>query len=199
MKLRKIHLLVGGTPIGEALTWSYNHKDGKWYVIPTYQLCATGSDANGVALTQYFEVFRFGVQRKTPTSTAHVVGLEDRQSYPVQAWIDYQVHSANSPENGAWHVFGNYLIHDGPDDPRVDPNKEHPFASIGCIEICGGPQGFDKFNTMLIAWSGSSLTVRDDQLREIGRSGRLKIEYARSKYPPLREWKGEALKAPTLP
>jgi hypothetical protein len=47
----------------------------------------------------------------------------------------------------AWQVFGNFLTHDGPD------NAPELFASIGYVEVMG-PQGFVRFNNLIIALSG---------------------------------------------
>lgn len=56
-------------------------------------------------------------------------------------------------EAGAWQVYGNFLIHDGPDNKT---DGAEPYATIGCIEVWGGPQGFVGFNSFLmISLSGS--------------------------------------------
>ncbi|AKT38690.1 hypothetical protein [Chondromyces crocatus] len=186
MALRKIELTVGGTEVGRAKTWSYPSDDGKHYSIPTYNLEVRGTDARRATVTKTFEVIRFGVHRKTPAESTRVVGLADHQRYVIRGWLpDYSVHSAASPEMGAWHVFDNYLIHDGPDDPHNEA-----YATAGCIEICGGPAGFDRFNDLLITLSGSMKTTRGEKLHELGRAGTMSITYLRAGRPPLVEWRG---------
>jgi hypothetical protein len=186
MALRKMELTVGGTPIGTAQTWSYPSDDSKRYSIPTYSMQLAGTDGKGAPVIRTFEVIRFGVHRKSPTDRTTVVGLADPQRYTIQAWLpSYTVHSARSIEKGAWKVFANYLIHDGPDDPRNEV-----YATAGCIEICGGPQGFDRFNDMVIALSGSTKPTRGEQLDQIGKSGIMRINYVKAARPPLVEWTG---------
>jgi hypothetical protein len=125
-------------------------------------------------------VFRFGVQAKT-SDTATVVGLAEQQSHVIKAWLpDYRVHSARSLEKGAWQVYGNFLIHDGPDNPLTEI-----YASIGCIEICNGPEGFNQFNDYLISLSGAAGGGRDEKLSQIGKSGKMTITYLKATRPPL--------------
>lgn len=90
------------------------------------------------------------------------------------------MHSAPSVEKGAWQVYGNFLIHDGPDDPA-----SQVYASIGCVEICGGPNGFVKFNDYIISLSGTKAKTRAKKLAEIGRSKIMKITYLAASRPPL--------------
>lgn len=179
--VRKVYMVVGGVPIGEATTWAYpNGSSLGNFLIPTYRLTVAGSDNTGQSVSQSFEVFRFGVQCKDG-KTANVVGLSDRQTHKIKSWTPtYRVHSARSPENGGWQVYDNFLIHDGPD------NQSEVFASIGCVEIMG-PQGFVKFNDLLISLSGPAATDRDEQIVEIGAARNLSITYERSARPPLKK------------
>jgi hypothetical protein len=186
MTLRRIEMVVGGTPVGRAKTFPYPITDHKVYEIPTYSLRVVGRNASGGLDSRVFEVIRFGVNRKVDGAAPKVVGLADAQAYTIQAWLPtYSVHSAASTEMGAWHVFDNYLIHDGPDDPL-----RQLYATAGCIEICGGPFGFDRFNDYLMALSGSTKPTRDEKLAEMGRSRIMKITYEAAPRPPLREWPG---------
>jgi len=65
----------------------------------------TVSSGSGADLkTRDFEAIRFGVMKKGAAS-ARVVGLSDQQTHTIKLWLpDYTVHSANSPEKGAWQV-----------------------------------------------------------------------------------------------
>jgi hypothetical protein len=180
--VRNVNLVVGNKPIGSALTWAYpNGKHHGVFQIPTYELTVTGADDNGMKRERKFEVIRFGVQGKTSKSSPIVVGLANFQVHVITAWLpDYFVHSAISVEKGAWQVYGNFLIHDGPDNPKIEV-----YASIGCIEICNGPRGFDIFNDFLISLSGPKSANRADQLAEIGRAKSMSITYLKASRPLL--------------
>lgn len=185
MAIRAIALTVGSTPVKQAITWSYPNDDGKMYVVPTYHLTASGTDDAAKPMSRTFEVIRFGISRSSTTKAPHVVGLVSLEKHAIQAWLpNYKVHSFDSKEKGAWQVYGNFLIHDGPDKPM-----EQAYASIGCIEICGGPSGFDVFNDFLLALSGSKKETRQKMLSEIGASKQMTITYLPAVKPPLKEKK----------
>jgi hypothetical protein len=179
--MRSVALTVGGTVIGEGKTWAYPNGDALGeFLIPIYKLTVAGTDNIGKRITETISVFRFGVQCKDG-KTAEVVGLADHQTHVIKSWIPtYRVHSAISQEDGAWQVYGNFLIHDGPDDDT------ELFATIGCVEIMG-PQGFLKFNDLLISLMDPPGTNRDQKLSAIGRSGQLSITYERATRPALKK------------
>ena len=180
--IRDVLIVVSAKKIGKAKTWTYPYDDGNKYEIPTYELSLIGTN-NGLKVCRYYEILRFGVTRKTENSLPYVVGLADKQRHTIKGWIPtYEVHSSESQEKGAWQVYGNFLIHDGPDDPLSD---SYCYASIGCVEICGGPNGFNKFNDDIILLSGIKDFSREEQLKIIGKSGKLVIEYEKAERPPL--------------
>jgi hypothetical protein len=173
MSLRRIALTVGSTPVGTAYTWSYPNSDSKVYVVPTYGLTAVGHNDLGVEVRRDFEVLRFGVHRTIGNPTPRIVGLASHHRYVIRRWIPtYKVHSFPSREDGAWQVHGNYLIHDGPDDP-----KTQLYATAGCLEVCGGPEGFVAFNRFLVQLSGTTKPTLALQLKEIGDSACMAITY----------------------
>ena len=177
--MRTIKMLVGNKEIGKALTWAYPEgmNFGHFY-IPTYELVVTGTNNSGNQESRSFEVLRFGI-KCIKNGKPFVVGLADQQTHIIKAWLPhYSVHSARSLEKGAWQVYDNFLIHDGPDDP-----KTQAYASVGCIEICHGPRGFDRFNDYIISLSGSKAPTRSNQLGEIGRSKKLIITYQKAIRP----------------
>ena len=183
MALRPVEMVMTGKKLGHAHTWAYPYGRGNYFIIPTYELTVSGMSSSGRPEKRSFEVFRFGVQQKTPAASARVVGLAEHQRHVIKAWIPtYRVHSADSPENGAWQVLRNWLIHDGPDNPK---SPAEVYASIGCIEICGGPQGFVKFNDFLIDLSGPASTSRDQKLAEIGAARNMAITFLPASRPPL--------------
>jgi len=180
--MRHVKMTVGATEIGMAKTWAYPEGQSQgMFWIPTYNLRVEGTDPAGNSVAKDFEVLRFGLHCPTRTSTPTVVGLADAQTHVIKAWLPhYSVHSARSLEIGAWQVYQNFLIHDGPDD-----TSNEVYASIGCIEICGAPRGFDTFNDYLIALSGPKSTQRADQLAEIGKARNLSITYLKAKRPTV--------------
>lgn len=181
--MRPIQLAVGNRAIGKYPTWAYplGQKLGL-FSLPTYELVASGTDAAGKATTRRFEAFRFGVQ-STAGKTARVVGLAAQQTHVIKAWIPtYVVHSAASTENGAWQVYDNFLIHDGPD------TKQEVFASIGCVELVGF-QAFNRFNETLIELSGPASQNYAAQLSEIGGARNISITYTAAERPALERWK----------
>jgi len=178
--MRPVKLIVGGKAIGEARTWAYpaGYALGD-FLISTYQLAVAGQNADGRPARENFSVFRFGVQSKDGRE-AKVVGLAEQQTHVITAWLpDYRVHSFNTTENGAWRVYASFLIHDGPD------NDTELFASIGCVEIMG-PQGFTRFNDLLISLMGPSGVDRNSKLDAIGKSKKLTITYEKADRPSLK-------------
>lgn len=181
--MRSVKMNVGNKPVGTALTWAYPNGQGYGaYVIPTYQLTVSGKDSKGVLKSKDFEVLRFGILCKHATDKPTVVGLAEQQTHIIKAWLPhYTVHSARSSERGAWQVYGGFLIHDGPDDP-----KKEIYASIGCIELCGGPRGFDIFNDFVIELSGAVSKDRARNLIDIGSAKNISITYEKAARPVLR-------------
>ena len=179
--MRPVKLTVGGMLFGEHKTWAYPAGQALGvFLVPVYQCLVEGTDNSGKSVKETFQVLRFGVQSKDG-KTASVVGLANAQTHVIKAWLPtYRVHSASSPENGAWQVYDSFLIHDGPDYPT------ELFATIGCIEIMG-PRGFVKFNELVVALSDPKATSLPDQLLEIGRAGQLTITYDIAVRPPLKK------------
>jgi hypothetical protein len=177
--MRMIKLNVGNKTIGESLTWAYpgGAKLG-YFTIPTYELTVSGYNDSGKQEMKRFEVLRFGLKSENG-GTPVVVGLADQQTHAIKVWLPhYTVHSARSKECGAWQVYDNFLIHDGPDNP-----KKEVYASVGCIEICNGPSGFDTFNDYIISLSGSAKSTRSEKLRDIGNSRKMIITYQKAIRP----------------
>jgi hypothetical protein len=180
--MRHVKMTVGNKPVGRVRTWAYPEgiKHGLFW-IPTYNLNVAGTNKHGKAIERDFEVIRFGIYCPTAKAKPTVVGLANDQTHVINAWLpNYSVHSAPSLEQGAWQVYKSFLIHDGPDDL-----VNEVYASIGCIEICNGPRGFDGFNDFLIEISGPTAMFRDKQLAEIGRARNMSIKYLKAVRPRL--------------
>jgi hypothetical protein len=183
MSIRNIKLTVWSRIIGFGYTWTYPNSDEKVYKIPIYQISVDGVNNSGKSQNFWFSTYRFGVTRKTNKSQPLVVGLADQQTHIIKTWIPtYKVHSYLSTEDGAWQVYDNFLIHDGPDDPYSEL-----YATVGCLEICYGPNGFNLFNDTIIDLSGSKKPTRGEKLLEIGASGKMAITYMKAQRPPLTE------------
>lgn len=182
MALREIRLIVGARPINWGIVWGYPDYLDELYTVPTYGMAVTGKFDDGKPCWKQFEVIRFAVYHKKGTDP-FVVGLQDQQSYDIQGWMAYEMHSTDRGENGAWRVTGNFLVHDGPDDPR--DLSTGMFGSAGCIEICGW-RGFSRLNDLLIRLSGARGATREEKLKQIGRGRRLKITYQAADRPPLK-------------
>jgi len=60
-----------------------------------------------------------------------------------------------------------------------------PFATAGCIEICGGAM-FTKFNDLILSLSGSTEKTMENKLAQIGSSGIMVITYMQAERPPLK-------------
>jgi hypothetical protein len=179
--MRPVKISIGAKPLRDQRTWAY--PQGKAlgdFLIPVYDCLVEGTDAGGKSVQERFDVLRFGV-KCDDGKTASVVGLADQQSHTIKAWIPtYKVHSASSAEDGAWQVYDNFLIHDGPD------NASDLFATVGCIEVIG-PRAFIQFNDLVIALSGATGADKNAQLKQIADSGKLSITYAKASRPPLKK------------
>lgn len=140
---RKLTLTLDGTPNGNhAYTWDY--PDGSFenhYKNPLYTLRIS----NGKH-TRAFQVIRFG-PRYVIGEGYSVAGLADHQTHSLTWYPEYMLHSTDSAENGAWIVYGNFLIHDGPN--TSDPNRaDSMIGTAGCLEVFGH-DGFSSFNKAL--------------------------------------------------
>ncbi len=95
--------------------------------------------------SESFEVIRFGPSNKN--GKISVSGLADEQTHKLQWYPEYGLHSTSYGEPGAWIVYGNFLLHDGPDD------FSQAFGTDGCLEVVG-PNGFNKLNNAILRLSG---------------------------------------------
>lgn len=170
---------VGNTVFDWGYTWGYpDGESDKLFKIPIYAMTVRSSDNK----SKEFRVYRFGVQKKTGEA-AKIVGLADKQTHVVKNWIPDYPHDADPVvERGAWQIVDNYLIHDGPNDPKATAG--HIFATIGCISICG-PKKFTEFCETIVSWSNISGSSYQDKLIKLGSSGLLTVSYSQAKRPNL--------------
>jgi|GEM_PF-4513376 len=114
--MRKVKILVGGTPHGAYITYAYPKGVHQGYfIVPTYDCFVYGKDNAGRDVSERFDCLRFGVNCYDG-KTVKVVSLADYQTYIVKSYKKYKLHSTNDGENGAWVVNETYYIHNGPDN-----------------------------------------------------------------------------------
>lgn len=135
--MHKVIITVTNTKSGLAKLTSYPYRpDGIKYQVPLYIVKVEGKDKLGNAVEKEFKAIRFGVKR-TKTINAHMVGLQDSQSYTLTwDWI-------TTMSEMAWRVYSGFFIHRGPNNPMAGR-----YGSIGCIEICGSGE-WDRFNNLI--------------------------------------------------
>jgi hypothetical protein len=165
--LEQVTLTVAGAPNGNyALSWAYPDGDpSQAYRTPLYNL--TISSTRG---SQTFQVIRFGPRNENGNLSAS--GLADQQTHRLKWYPEYELHSTNLAENGAWIVYGNFMLHDGPD------NFSEAYGTAGCLEVTGA-NGFSRLNDAIRRLSGESNLFNVDAI----------IKYEKAKRPPLSEFR----------
>ncbi len=135
--MHKVFVTVTNSKNGIAKLSSYPYRpDRTTYEVPLYIVKVKGTDKAGNAIETKFKAIRFGVKR-TQTINAHMVGLQDAQSYTLK-W-----NYITTMEEMAWRVYDGFFVHRGPEKPLGGI-----YGSIGCIEICGVGE-WDKFNNLI--------------------------------------------------
>ncbi len=80
--------------------------------------------------------------------------------YPEVYDVTYTVHSNDDSEEGGIVLYGNYLIHDEPDD-------DHDiYGGAGCIEVCG-ENGYNDFIQTIMTLTGSDANEPKTNLESI--------------------------------
>ncbi len=163
---RSVTVLASSLMVGSGVVVPYSHGRGRVnsirYRVPLYRMNLSGLDSAGNGQVLEFSVIRFGVV--DTDGTHHVVGLADRQEH-VLRWVSYM--------GGSWQIYGNFLIHDGADDPA-----QMAYGAIGCIEVTG-VNAWPRFLESIRMLAG----LRDEQ--QISRSGCLRIKIEGTTRPPL--------------
>lgn len=142
------------------------------YDVPIYQMVVKGRNNDGEYVEESFECLRFmPVLEDDDTNTPTLTQLDMSSNsivevngvlgiYPGIYDASYVVHSNSSAENGGIVLFGNYLIHDGPDD------NNDIFGGAGCIEMFGNKR-FSKLIDTIMGLTGSSSKSRKENLESI--------------------------------
>ena len=168
--IRVVTIFVKASTNGTTLVVPGEGCRDEYYRVPLYQLIVDGIDEFGFPMMASFLAVRFGV-KKDAEGTVSVVGLGGAQTYVIRDFFPDK-YSGGSLEPGAWHITGNYLIHDGVN------GSNQAFAAHGCIELYGKGQ-FGEFNRTLLRYSGASSE------RELANSGKLKIIFQACIIPPV--------------
>ena len=155
-------------------SWMKNWKnegDGNRYLVPTYQMNVYVQCGREKRWVGAFEVVRFGIDSAGWGGSGSICGLSDAQDYKLRWWGDYPVHSVEGAPGGGWIIFGDYLVHAGPENPRDAVN---PFGATGCIEVCGPGQWAQLNGTIL----------KELSLDDLGRAN-VRIEFRSAPRPGL--------------
>lgn len=165
-----VKITIAGTPNGRfAYTWAYPHGDSTAYRTALYNIRVSSTNDKGVTTSVNFEGVRFGP--RNVNGKLSVAGLAEEQTHHLTWYPGYKLHSSETAENGAWIVYGNYLIHDGGDGPR------DLVGTAGCVEIYG-PQGFSKFNEAILKLSG------EKSLKDVNAT----VHYEKARRPTIKEF-----------
>jgi len=177
--LREVTLTISGQPNGKTYNaQSYPSRDGVLYEVEVYTLTVSGTDNNGNQVSKEFDVLRFmpylnkqsdNTGYGTISETPIMSGLADERNEPAHSYNpNYEIHNTSSPENGGIVIYGNFMIHDGPDDL-----SEFGWGAAGCMEICG-KSGFENLKSTIHSLSGSSKPI-EQGLVELAGAGKLMI------------------------
>ncbi|MEL6586556.1 MAG: hypothetical protein AAFY65_02595 [Pseudomonadota bacterium] len=150
---------------------AYPHDNGHTYKVPVYDMEVSGLGPSATAKTTVFKVIRFGVKQSSASDTPTVVGLKDKQVH-ILSRVDYM--------EGSWQLYGNFLIHDGANNPQ-----KSAWGQIGCIEVVGmmgGKDAWKVFEALVLSLSGAKTAAK------LGKSGKFSIKIdAVATRPPLVE------------
>jgi len=118
---------------------------------------------------------------KTIAESPIMSGLSDARKKPSQNYNqNYEIHNTYSPENGGFVIFGNFMVHDGPDDLIAD----YGWGGAGCIEVCGS-RAFADLKSLIYGLSGSN-NSQDKGLNDLVNSGLLIINIEQSTRPSIK-------------
>jgi RHS repeat-associated protein len=187
--LRNVKITISGTPNGKTYkARSYPDVSPTYFTVPVYTLTISGTDANGQAVSQSWDVLRFMPFKNTTNDAEHdyktiapspiMSGLSNAQNKIIHTYKpDYQLYNTYSPENGAFVIQGGFYIHDGPDDLVNNPG----WGSAGCMEVCGST-GFSEMKDFIKTISGSTLPT-EEAITEIVNAGKVNLVIQKAKVP----------------
>ncbi|WP_452229060.1 MULTISPECIES: hypothetical protein [unclassified Lacinutrix] len=167
--MHKVFVTVTNSKNGIAKLTSYDYRpDRIRYEVPLYIVKVKGTDKDGNIIETKFKAIRFGVKR-TKTINAHMVGLQDAQSYTLK-WDNI-----TTMPGKAWRVYAGFFVHKGPDRPL-----DEGYGSVGCIEICGYGE-WTKFNNLILELADCNT------LDEVSNGRFVKITYMYAQKPALKK------------
>jgi len=186
---------VSGTPNGTVYraAKTYPIFDGLLYEVPIYNLIVKKVLKKGQAETEQqsktFQVIRFmpylnpskqkDKRYKLVKDEVAMIGLADTTTYTIPEYKDYELHSTDLGENGAFVLQGTHYIHDGPnDDTEV-------FGSAGCLEVFG-KEGMEALKKIVAEYSESKKNTVTEQLKELASAGLLKAKLEKAQRPAVK-------------
>ena len=188
---RDVTITISGTSNGLSYqAKTYPEYNGKRYGVPIYSLTVMGTNSKGEKVSRTWNVLRFmpylnqnpqntGYKQATG-STPIMCGLSDERHSTIQSYNpNYQVHNSQTPENGGFVIYGNFMIHDGPDS-----ENNTGWGAAGCMEVMGD-EGFTKLKSFIFDLSGSRDPNMEQGLKEFVSSGKLHINIEQSKRPSV--------------
>lgn len=107
-------------------------------------------------------------------------GLADeRHSLILNYFPNYTVRNTATPEDGGFLIYGNFMIHDGP-----DLISNTMWGAAGCVEVMG-EMGFNRLKQFIYDLSGSNNTDIEKALVELVAEKKLYIIIEKAKRPSL--------------
>ncbi|MDR0507210.1 MAG: hypothetical protein LBH32_10420 [Dysgonamonadaceae bacterium] len=167
---------------------------GKFYEVPVYTLTVSGTDNTGNKLEKQWQVLRFmpflntnpeqtGYNTRTGT-TPIMSGLSDKREQSIQSYNpNYEIHNTHSEENGGFVITGNFMIHDGHDDLKLESGS---WGAAGCMEVVG-KKGFSEMKQFIYSISGSNNPDMEKGLQEFVKYKSLKLNLEGAAKPPVVE------------
>ena len=188
---RDVTITIGGTPNGSRYqARTYPENNGKQYSVPIYSLTVTGTNSKGENISRTWDVLRFmpylnqnpqsSGYKQVTGSTPIMSGLSDERHSTIRCYNpNYKVHNSQTPENGGFVIYGNFMIHDGPDNA-----DNTGWGAAGCMEVMGD-EGFMELKTFIFDLSGSQNPNTEQGLLDFVSSGKLYINIEQSERPPV--------------
>lgn len=136
------------------------------YEVPVYNVVLTSTKFPG--LESLFYALRFMPYKRTEQENIGMSGLADAQNYVLTTYDrKYSPHSVPGLDNGAFLIYGNFLVHAGPAE-----FTDYGMGGLGCIEVFNFPSFKEKIIDMCGDQSGEAV---DDVLTRLAEDGYIKL------------------------
>ncbi|WP_354833051.1 hypothetical protein ABGM91_01065 [Akkermansia muciniphila] len=154
----------------------YPIKTGFAYEVPIYKVVLTSTKFPGV--DSIFYALRFMPSKTTANENVFMSGLADAQNYVLTTYDpNYNPHSMQNLENGAFLIYGNFLVHAGPSQ-----FTHYAMGGLGCIEVFD----FASFVLTIINLCGAQAGgTTDEVLTRLAEDGYIKLSIEAAVKPPV--------------